>query len=68
MQRRGSEVEKPHRRKTDMVAPIVEMRMTVVIWSLSLRKPKMTWLKIEVVLNRDTVRVPETEVRPRLRA
>ena len=51
-----------------MVAPIVEIRMTVVTCSLSLRNPKITCPKIEVVLNRDTVIVPDTEDRPRDRA
>lgn len=68
MQRSGNEVENPQRRKTDRVAPTVEMRMTVVMCILSLRKPKITCPNTEVVLNRETVRVPEIEDRPKVRA
>ncbi len=50
MHKRGREAARPQKRKMEAVAPRVEMRMTVVTWSLSIRLPRITWPKTEVVL------------------
>lgn len=42
MKRSGNEEENPHTWATDIVAPIVEKRATVVMWSLSLRNSQVT--------------------------
>ena len=68
MQSKGSEAERPQSRKTESVAPIVDMSITVVTCNLSDKAPWMTCPKTDIVLNSVIVTVPAIEERPIARA
>ena len=64
MQSSGNDAARPHKRKTERVAPMVEIRITFVTCILSTRLPRRTWPNTEVALKSITVIVPAREDRP----
>ena len=68
MHKRGKLAAKPHNRNTDSVTPRVEIKTTVVTWSLSTKAPKMIPPKTDVVLSKATISVPDVENSPSARA
>ena len=68
MHKRGKLAVKPHNRNSYRVDPRVEIKTTVVTWSLSTKAPKMIPPKTDVVLSKATASVPDIEGSPSARA
>jgi hypothetical protein len=65
MTKRGRAELRPQRRKTEIVAPIVETRMTVVTWKRSQSMPMIIVENTAAAFKRETSSVPIEEERPR---
>ena len=60
----GREEARPQRRNTLAVAPILEIRMTVVTCNLSIKLPSSTAPNTAAVFESDKIRVDATEESP----
>lgn len=65
---KGKDADKPQRRKTPIVEPMVEMMMHVVTWYLSTIVPMIRHPITDAMLNRITVSVLARLEAPRDRA